>query len=157
MALFFKDSLALGHLTGDLLGATSGFAFAAMTVALRKQKDSSAVESIILGNLIAFVVGLPWIVSAPALPPSGWVALLLLGSVQLGVSYWLYTRAIRHVTALEAVLIPIIEPILNPLWVLLLMGETPSQWALIGGAIVLLAVTTRALASLRTRAATDTN
>ena len=157
MALFFKDSLALGHLTGDLLGATSGFAFAAMTVALRKQKDSSAVESIILGNLIAFVVGLPWIVSAPALPPSGWIALLLLGSVQLGVSYWLYARAIRHVTALEAVLIPIIEPILNPLWVLLLMGETPSQWALIGGAIVLVAVTTRAVASLRARAATETN
>mgnify|MGYP003344881132 FL=1 len=107
------------------------------------------MESIILGNLIAFVVGLPWIVSAPPLPASGWIALLLLGSVQLGVSYWLYARAIRHVTALEAVLIPIIEPILNPLWVLLLMGETPSRWALLGGAIVLVAVTTRALASLR--------
>ena len=53
-------------------------------------------------------------------------------------------------------LIPIIEPILNPLWVLLLMGETPSQWALIGGAIVLVAVTTRAVASLRSRATPET-
>ena len=65
------------------------------------------------------------------------VQLVALGTVQLGLSYWLYTRAIRHVTALEAVLIPIIEPLLNPLWVLLFMGETPSGLALLGGAVVI--------------------
>jgi drug/metabolite transporter (DMT)-like permease len=73
--------------------------------------------------------------------------------VQLGISYWLYARAIRHVTALEAVLIPVIEPILNPVWVLLMMGERPSKFALIGGAVVLTAVTLRAAASIRGRAA----
>lgn len=151
MALFFKDSLTLGHLTGDLLGALSGVCFAAMTMALRKQKDSSAVESIILGNVLAFVVGLPWIIRAPLLPPAGWTALVLLGVVQLGVSYWLYARAIRHVTALEAVLIPVIEPILNPVWVLLFLGEKPSRWSLVGGAIVLSAVTLRAVVSVRSR------
>src|SRR5262245_51602482 len=50
MALFFKDSLTLGHLEGDILAVLSGVGFAAMTVALRKQKDGSPVESIILGN-----------------------------------------------------------------------------------------------------------
>jgi drug/metabolite transporter (DMT)-like permease len=113
MMLFFKDSLTLGHLDGDILAVLSGVCFAGMTIALRKQKDGSPVESIILGNLIAFVVGLPWIVRSPMLPASGWTALLVLGIVQLGMSYWLYARAIRHVTALEAVLIPVIEPILN--------------------------------------------
>jgi drug/metabolite transporter (DMT)-like permease len=151
MALFFKDSLTLGHLEGDALAVFSGVCFAGMTIALRKQKDTSAIESIILGNLIAFVVGLPWIVKAPMLPTSGWVALITLGVVQLGVSYWLYARAIRHVTALEAVLIPVAEPILNPLWVLLFMHEKPSRWALIGGAIVLSAVTLRAVGSVRAR------
>jgi drug/metabolite transporter (DMT)-like permease len=122
-----------------------------MTIALRKQKDGSPVESIILGNLIAFLVGLPWILKSPLLPPSGWGALLVLGVVQLGMSYWLYARAIRHVTALEAVLIPVIEPILNPVWVLLFMHETPSGWALLGGVIVLGAVTLRAAISVRAR------
>lgn len=151
MALFFKDSLTLGHLGGDTLAVVSGVCFAGMTVALRKQKDGSPVESIILGNLLAFLVGLPWIVRSPMLQPSGWAALLVLGVVQLGISYWLYARAIRHVTALEAVLIPVIEPVLNPLWVLIFMHEKPSRWALLGGAVVLGAVTIRAIVSVRSR------
>ncbi len=69
--------------------------------------------------------------------------------MQLGFSYWLYARAIRHVTALEAVIIPIVEPILNPVWVFLVSGEKPSRWALLGGLIVIAAVTARALSSIR--------
>ena len=149
MTLFFADSLELSHALGNALAVLSGVAFAAMTIALRKQKDASASESIILGNLLAFAVGLPWIVGAPALSAGGWIALTLLGTVQLGVSYWLYARAIKHVTALEAVLIPVIEPILNPVWVLLATNEKPSRLALVGGVIVLTAVTLRALASVR--------
>lgn len=153
MALFFKDSLTVGHALGDALGLASGISFAAMTVALRRQKSGSAVESIILGNILAFIIGLPWIVQAPPLPASAALALLLLGTLQLGFSYWLYARAIRHVTALEAVLIPVIEPVLNPLWVLIFLHERPSFWALTGGAIVLAAVTTRAVTSLQARRA----
>lgn len=151
MTLFFADSLELANVLGNAIAVGSGVCFAGMTIALRKQKDTSASESIILGNLLAFLVGLPWIVGAPNLSPAGWVSLALLGIVQLGVSYWLYARAIKHVTALEAVLIPVIEPILNPVWVLLATGEKPSPLALVGGAIVLTAVTLRAIASVRAR------
>ncbi len=149
MALFFKDSLQVGHLAGDLLAVLSGVFFAGMTFALRRQKDGSPVESIILGNGLAFLVGLPAIATAPALPAMGWAALVALGVVQLGMSYWLYVRAIKHVTALEAVLIPVIEPILNPVWVFFAQGERPTRNALIGGAIVMTAVTLRAIASIR--------
>jgi drug/metabolite transporter (DMT)-like permease len=151
MAMFFKDSLTLGHLDGDILAVISGVCFAGTAIALRKQKEGSPVESIILGNLLAFAIGLPSIVQAPALPSSGWAALVALGVVQLGVSYWLYARAIRHVTALQAVIIPVIEPVLNPVWVLIFIGERPSSWALAGGAVVLGAVTARALLSIRGR------
>ena len=85
----------------------------------------------------------------PLPSPGGLAALGVLGVVQLGVSYWLYARALRHVTALEAVLVPVIEPILNPVWVLLALGEKPSGLALVGGSIVLTAVTLRAIASVR--------
>lgn len=149
MGLFFADGLELAHVAGNLVAIASGIAFAGMTIALRRQKDGSAVESIILGNLLAFVIGLPWLLRAPALDTTGWAALLALGVVQLGFSYWLYARAIRQVTALEAVLIPVIEPILNPLWVLLLMGERPGPLALVGGAIVLGAVIWRAVGAVR--------
>ena len=140
MALFLANGLSVGHVLGDSLGLLSGVCFAGMTLALRSQKDGSPVESIILGNLLAGLIGLPWIITSPDLPLTGWIALAALGVVQLGCSYWLYARAIRHVTALEAVLIPVIEPLLNPVWVLLAVGERPTPLALLGGVIVLAAV-----------------
>jgi len=149
MALFFADELRLTSVVGNLVGVLSGVSFAVMAILMRKQKDSSAVESIILGNLLAFLIGLPAIVTAPALPGSGWLMLVVLGVVQLGLSYRFYARAIRHVTALEAVLIPVVEPVFNPLWVLLFVGERPGSLALVGGVIVLGAVTLRAVASIR--------
>ena len=149
MGLFFADELRLAGVLGNLVGIFSGVCFAGVAILLRKQKDGSAVESIILGNLLAFVIGLPFIATAPALPGSGWVLLVLLGVVQLGLSYKLYSQAIRHVTALEAVLIPVVEPVFNPIWVLLFVGERPGPLALAGGAIVLGAVTLRAVASIR--------
>jgi drug/metabolite transporter (DMT)-like permease len=149
MSLFFADRLELAHAFGNGIALLSGVSFAAMTLALRRQKDGSPVESIILGNLLAFAVGLPSLLRAGPMPALGWAALLALGTVQLGASYWLYARAIRQVTALEAVLLPVIEPILNPVWVLLAVGEKPSAWALAGGLIVLTAVTSRALSGIR--------
>jgi drug/metabolite transporter (DMT)-like permease len=150
MGLFFCDDLRFSGIAGNLVALASGVAFASMTLLLRKQKDTSAEESIFLGNLLAGVIGLPFMLQGGLLPDvRGWVALALLGTVQLGLSYLLYARAIRHVTALEAVLIPVIEPILNPVWVLLALGERPGPLSLVGGVIVLGAVTLRMLHSLR--------
>ena len=101
--------------------------------------------------VIALLAGLPWIIVSPALTLTGWTALGLLGVVQLGVSYWLFARALKHVTALESLLIPVIEPILNPVWVLIALQEKPSPLALVGGGIVLSAVTVRAVISVRNR------
>lgn len=149
MVLFFADGLELRHTLGNIIAIISGFFFAAMTLLLRKQKDGSPTESIILGNLIAAAVGLPFIIRAPSLPLDGWLALSVLGVVQLGVSYLLYARAVKHVTALELVLIPVLEPILNPIWTWLAYGEKPGRWAFLGGAIVLGAVTWRAAGTLQ--------
>jgi len=149
LGLFLYDGLQLGQVWGVLAGLASGIGFGAMPVLLRKQPGGATLEPIILGNFLAALVGIPALLSAPALPASGWTALFLLGIVQLGFAYLLYARAIRHVTALEAVLIPILEPVLNPLWVMLAVGERPSGVALVGGAIVLGAVISRAIFSIR--------
>ena len=149
MGVFFYDGLKFNNLTGILLAIASGMSFAVMIVLLRKQGAGSTIEAVILGNILGFLIGLPSICAAPWPDQHSLVALLLLGVFQLGIPYLLYARAIRHVTALEAVLIPVIEPILNPIWVLLVIGEKPSRLALLGGAIVLGAVTWRAIAAIR--------
>lgn len=74
-----------------------------------------------------------------------WIGLLLMGVFQLALPDLLLAKAIKHVTALEAILLMGIEPILNPLWVLLLNGETPGPWALVGGILVLGSVMTRSI------------
>ena len=151
LGLFFYEGLQLHNIAGLLVALASGGAFAVMTILMRKQKDTSPLESIILGNVLGFLIGLPALWSAPALPASGWMALGLLGTVQLGVAYLLYAKAIKHVSALGAVLIPIIEPILNPIWVMLVIGEQPSPLAIVGGVIVVGAVALRATLAIRRR------
>ena len=153
MVIFLYDGLRLNDLGGILLAIASGVSFAAMIVLLRQQRAVSTIEPVIIGNLLGFLIGLPWILSASWPDHRSIGALLVLGVFQLGIPYLLYSRAIRHVTALEAVLIPVIEPILNPVWVMLVIGEKPSPLALFGGTIVLGAVTWRAVDSLRRRVA----
>ncbi len=137
MILFFFDDLSGGNLWGNLLAILSGLSFAAMVMFLRKQKDSHPLESVLLGNIITAIIGLPFMFISIPTDAKSWSGLLLMGIFQLGLSYILYAGAIKHVTALEASLIPIIEPILNPLWTFVLMGEVPGLWAFVGGMVVL--------------------
>ena len=142
--MFFIDHLTLGGLAGNLLALLSGLTFSVLAVLLRKQKGESALESVLMGNLITALIGLPFMFQSS---PGGqsWLGLVLLGVFQLGLSYVLYTEALKRISALEGILIASIEPILNPLWVFMALGEKPGPWALIGGAIVLMAVTGRSL------------
>ncbi len=142
MVLFFMDQLSPAGFWGNIAAVTSGVTFAFFTIFMRMQKDGSPLESVLLGNLLTAVVGLPFLsVSMP--DPTGWLILAILGVVQIGIPYILYSKAIKHVSALEGVLIPILEPILNPLWVFLMLGEVPGTWSLVGGILVLTAVTAR--------------
>lgn len=148
MLLFFLDRLSPGGMTGNLLAIGSGVAFASLIVALRSQKDASPAGSAILGNLLTALLCLPWMVQSP---PGGadWIGLALLGVFQIGLSYICYVVAIRNVTAMEAILIPVIEPILNPLWAFLWMGERLGAWALWGGLVVILSVVFRGVMDYR--------
>lgn len=150
MILFFQDQMSAGHLLGNLLAVASGMSMTVMTLAMRKQKDGSPFGSVLLGNILAFVFGVPFMLGG--LPDlTGLVAIVLLGVFQLGLSYVLYSIAIKHVTALEATIITMIEPILNPIWVFLMLGETPGPWSLAGGLIILAAIVARyALPAMKT-------
>lgn len=145
MGLFFKEELAPGAFWGNVLAVASGVAFALTAVLLRKQKDGIPVESILLGNLITAVLALPAITHGPFPDYTGWLVLILMGFIQIGFSYILYSIALQHVSAMEGILVPLLEPILNPIWVLIFTGEKPGAWTLLGGAVVLGAVTGRSL------------
>lgn len=142
MTLFFVDKLSTGGVIGNILALASGVSFALLVTLLRKQRNESPLESVLLGNAMTALVGLPFALTSR---PGGqtWLGLLVLGTLQLGLSYVLFVEATRRITALEAVLVPIIEPILNPIWVLLLLHEAPGPWAIVGGVVVLATVSVR--------------
>ena len=139
IALFFMDRLTTSGFWGNIVALCSGLAFASVALFLRKEKEGSPVTAIILGNILVALAGAPFMVSHAIGEGDIWW-LLLLGTVQLGLPYVLYAIAIKHVTALEATLIPLIEPVLNPVWVMLALGERPGPWAIVGALLVLAAV-----------------
>ena len=145
MLLFFGDELTGDALLGNLLAALSGVTMAWMTLFMRKQKDGSPYETVLLGNALAAVIGLPFLLTASPTPVD-WGILLFLGIFQLGIASILHAYAIKRLAALEVILISTLEPIMNPLWVFLFNGETPGPMALLGGVIVVSAVLVRGLA-----------
>ncbi|MGL4208855.1 MAG: EamA family transporter, partial [Candidatus Adiutrix sp.] len=98
-------------------------------------------KCMVYGNIMVFVLGL-YFWQAPWPSPNEIGILIFAGVFQYGLSYYLYTLASRGVSSLELVLITVIEPVLNPIWVFLIVGEQPGAWALMGGFIVLLTITT---------------
>ncbi|MEW6720423.1 MAG: DMT family transporter [Thermodesulfobacteriota bacterium] len=142
MALFFMDRLTAAGFWGNIAALASGACFGWLTLFLRSQKGGSGIGSVLLGNLLAAAVGIPFMFGS--MPDArSWAALLLLGTVQMGVPYVLFSIAVRHVPAVTAILVPMIEPVLNPVWVLLLMGETPGPMAVAGGIVILGTVAVR--------------
>lgn len=149
MSVFFLDKMEGGQLTGNFIALASGLAFAGVALFMRAQKGVSTTESILLGNILSFVVCAMILVPSAtcqvpgAISPFSLFALVIMGVFQLGVSYILYSWAMKHVTAIEAILITTLEPILNPLWVALFIGEIPSTMAIVGGLIVVAGVVAR--------------
>jgi drug/metabolite transporter (DMT)-like permease len=140
MTLFFVDKVSTEHMLGNLLALMSGVSYGGIVIFLRLQKGQSTIESLLLGHVMTAVVGLPFLFMGSMPSHDDVIRILILGVVQLGIPYALYAIAISYVTALEATLVTMIEPILNPIWVVLFYGERPSPNAMIGGTIVLTAV-----------------
>lgn len=137
LALFFLDDLTTAGYLGNIYAIIAGIAFAFFTVFLRKQKNASPGESILLGNLLTLLIGLPAITTSVSWDIQPWIFTFILGIFQLGIPYILFSIAIKHVSALDAIIYPTIEPIINPVLVYLLIGEALGPWAVWGGLLVL--------------------
>ncbi len=148
MMLFFGDKLSLNGLYGNILAVLSGVALAVMNVSLRAQKDGSPAESILLAHVFTAVVGFPYVLKE-TWTINSWLIILFLGIFQIGLSFIFFTSAIKHVPAIEATLISTLEPVLNPVWVFLFIGEQPGPLALLGGLIVLAGIAWNAVGSAR--------
>ena len=129
---------------GNLVAALNGVCWALTLTGFRwlsrSPQGGSPASAAVAGNLIAFVVCLPLALPLGPVSTHDVLALVYLGVVQIGLAYACLTRAVRHVPAFETSALLLIEPVLNPVWAWALHAERPSGHAVVGGAIILVAI-----------------
>src|SRR5476651_2648072 len=144
MSLFFMDKLSAENMTGNVFALLSGVLYAVILIGMRwgrrkpadeaagvpQMSDSEAI--LVWGNLICFVAVLPFMglsglgsAGADGLPWRAVAVVAGMGAFQLGLGYYLMSKGIAEIPALEAVLLSLLEPVLSPVWALLLVGERP--------------------------------
>jgi DME family drug/metabolite transporter len=160
MSLFFLGKLGANAIEGNLAALASGLCMAFYFLLLRHPHSQrvNRASSVIYGNVLVVLVSAVVLVS-------GWnsgiwqprpiesrdvMIILYLGIVQIGLAYALFTLGIaRGVRSLDAGIAGYIEPVLNPIWVFLVLGERPSNWAILGGTIIITAVVVHTLLNAR--------
>ncbi|HEX8069411.1 MAG TPA: EamA family transporter [Pyrinomonadaceae bacterium] len=145
MSLFFVGALRPQDVQGNVTALGSGLCFALFYLLLRhpRARRVNRASSVIYGNLLLALLTLPALAGAGAgkLNAHNLGVVAYLGVVQIGLAYTLLTLGVaRGVKSLDAGIIGYIEPVLNPVWVFLFLGERPSPWALLGGASIIAAV-----------------
>jgi drug/metabolite transporter (DMT)-like permease len=141
---------------GNLLALASGFFWALAVCGLRwlgqDERRGSPAAAVVSGNLTAFLVSLPMALPVGMHSVTDWGLILYLGVFQIALAYVFVTNAIQVIPALEASVILLLEPVLNPLWAWLVQREAPGAWALLGGAIILGATTYKSWSESRVTA-----
>jgi drug/metabolite transporter (DMT)-like permease len=160
VALFFVGRLLPQEMNGNILALLSGVCFAFFMLLLRhpRSNEVNRASSIIYGNLLLALVTAPaFVAGAHKVTGSDLLIIGFLGIFQIGVAYTLFTLGLRRgVRSLDAALVAFIEPLSNPLWVRIFIGESPSGWAMVGGVIIITAVVIHTLLSAkRKRAGAD--
>ena len=143
MILFFMGELSPGHLEGNILALLSGLAFASFMIGMRKNKAEHQFSSIFYGNVLVALISVPYILDIQLFTFSDLWMVAFLGIFQIGIAYAIFSYGLKRVYAIEASLIGMIEPVLNPVWVFLGYNEVPSFMAIIGGIIIITTISIR--------------
>ena len=155
MSLFFVGDLTIGDYQGNIAALGSGIFLGLYIMLLRHPKalGMSGTITVIYGNFLLALLTLPsGIAAIPTITLKDFAAVAFLGIFQIGISYILFIKGVRGGTRpLDASIIGFIEPLLNPVWVFLFVGEQPSNWAILGGAIIIVTVVVHTLNQYRNK------
>ena len=153
MTLFFIERLDTGRLLGNIVAIISGIFFALFVVFMRKasaeKNNRMPIDNMIFGHLLLALLSIPSLAVSPPPDIQAIIGVAYLGTVQIGLSSLFFAYGVSRMNAFGTSLITVIEPVLNPLWVYLVLGETPSLIAAIGGGLIILLITVRSVMAIR--------
>ena len=136
IAIIFGFSRAAADLWGVSVAVLSGLLFAVYMINLRFVRKIAPASLTFVNNLACWLALFPLVKTELALSLEQAVTLTLMGVVQLGIPYFLFSKGLEKISLQEASLIVLIEPVLNPIWVALMVGELPSKATLVGGGVI---------------------
>jgi len=151
LACFFvgidpASATAPNPLLGNVLASLSGLTWAFTIMGLRALGRTTGADGVswgpasaLWGSIFACLGCLPMALPVGPSTARDWLIVGYLGVFQIAVAYAFLLRGLEHVPAVEASLLLLLEPVLNPVWALVVHGERPGAWSLAGGAILLLA------------------
>lgn len=145
VAIISFDSAGQPQMVGVLLALLSGVLFAGYMINLRNTREISPVYLTWINNLCCALLLLPLVSSRLTLSPNELWILALMGGVQLGLPYFFFSKGLKSISLQEASLIALVEPVLNPIWVALLVGEIPALATISGGVMILIGLSVRYL------------
>ena len=152
MALFLIDGFEMSATNpGIYIAMLSGLALAGILISQKSNAFEYQTGGIFLGNIFVVLITSPWFLSNPLPTLQENAMLLFLGFVQLGLGFLLFTYGQKYITAIEGALISLLEPLFNPLWVIIGYGEVPGLLPMIGGLIIIGALVLRLLYLRRQR------
>jgi DME family drug/metabolite transporter len=139
MALFFVGRFEARGMAGNAMALVSSVFFALLILILRREQRA-AQAAVTWGNVVCALAVLPFVAHDLALAPRSFAVLAFLGVFQIAIAYFLFVRGLAYVTATQASLTGMLEPVSNPIWVFLFLGEKPSVYAIAGALVVLSAI-----------------
>ncbi len=151
MLLFLIDGFDFSATNpGIYIAMLSGLASAGVMLSQKKNAAEYRTSGIVLGNIFVVLITLPSFVSHPYPSFNENLIFMFLGFVQLGVGFLLFVLGQKYIPAVESAMISLLEPVFNPIWVMIGYGEIPGVLPLIGGLIIVLSLVMR-LAWIRSR------
>lgn len=151
MTLFFVGEISPSHFSGNLVALLSGICFAAFLIGIRKSSEEYRVPSIFWGNIFIPILCLSSVYPEFNIDLKNFMMVAYLGIFQIGFAYAIFTYSIKRIEGIEAALIAMIEPVMNPIWVYFGYGEKPSPFAILGGLIILSTITIRTIITEKRR------
>lgn len=147
MILFFMGDLTPGDIKGNIAALLAGVAFATFFLGMKKNDPNYGESSIFYGNVIVALSCIPFVTGLSSISLQDFAMVSFLGIFQIAFAYALFSYGLKRIIAVEASIISMFEPVLNPIWVFIGYGEVPSFYAIIGGLIIITAITVRTLIS----------
>jgi drug/metabolite transporter (DMT)-like permease len=147
MILFFMGDLTPGDIEGNIAALLAGVAFAAFFLGMKKNEPQYGESSIFYGNVIVALICIPFVTDLSSISVQDFAMVSFLGVFQIAFAYALFSYGLKRIIAVEASIISMFEPVLNPIWVFIGYGEVPSFYAIIGGIIIITAISARTIIS----------